>query len=48
MSTINSLSPNIKKNVLLSQYNWFNLGGPAELFFKPKDKKELVDVIKFS
>ena len=45
---INSLSLNIKKNVLLSQYNWFNLGGPAELFFKPKDKKELVDVIKFS
>ena len=47
MSMINSLSLNIKKNVLLSQYNWFNLGGPAELFFKPKDKKELVDVIKF-
>ena len=40
--------PNYKKNVSLSQYNWFNLGGPAELFFKPKDKKELVEIIRYS
>ena len=32
----------------MSQYNWFNLGGPAELFFKPKDKKELVDILRYS
>ena len=48
MSTIEDLNQNIKKNVLLSQYNWFNLGGPAELFFKPKDKKELVEIIRYS
>ncbi len=48
MSTIENLNQNIKKNVLLSQYNWFNLGGPAELFFKPKDKKELVDILRYS
>ncbi len=48
MSTIENLNPNIKKNVQLSQYNWFNLGGPAELFFKPQDKKELIEIIRFS
>ena len=48
MSTTDNLKQNIKKNVLLSQYNWFNLGGPAELFFKPKDKKELVDILRYS
>lgn len=48
MSTTDNLNQNIKKNVLLSQYNWFNLGGPAELFFKPKDKKELVDILRYS
>ena len=48
MSTTENLNQNIKKNVLLSQYNWFNLGGPAELFFKPKDKKELVDILRYS
>ena len=48
MSTEENLNQNIKKNVLLSQYNWFNLGGPAELFFKPKDKKDLIEIIRFS
>ena len=48
MSTTENLNQIIKKNVLLSQYNWFNLGGPAELFFKPKDKKELVDILRYS
>ena len=48
MITTENLNQEIKKNVLLSQYNWFNLGGPAELFFKPKDKKDLVEIIRFS
>ena len=30
----------IKEN--LSKYNWFNLGGPADIFFKPQDKDELI------
>ena len=25
-------------NHSLKNYNWFNLGGPAEIFFKPKNK----------
>ena len=48
MTAIENLNQNVKKNVLLSQYNWFNLGGPAELFFKPKDKKELIETIRLS
>lgn len=32
---------NIYLNEKLAKYSWFNLGGPAEIFFRPKDKKEL-------
>mgnify|MGYP001227165890 CR=1 FL=1 len=32
---------NIFKNESLSKYNWFNLGGPAEFFFKPTSEEEL-------
>ena len=34
----------IKEN--LSKYNWFNLGGPADLFFKPESKEQLKDFLK--
>ena len=27
----------------LSKYNWFNLGGPAEIFYRPKDENELLN-----
>ena len=37
-----SLSQKIK----LSNYSWFNLGGNAEFFFKPKDKTELLEFFK--
>tara|TARA_X000000950_G_scaffold237518_1_gene289111 strand:+ start:291 stop:1196 length:906 start_codon:yes stop_codon:yes gene_type:complete len=30
----------------LSNYSWFNLGGNAEFFFKPKDTKELIEFFK--
>ena len=30
----------------LSNYSWFNLGGPAEFFFKPKNKDQLIDFLK--
>ena len=33
----------LSQNVKLSNYSWFNLGGNAEFFFKPKDKKELLE-----
>ena len=36
---IKKFSDNLNKNVNLSNYNWFNLGGKADLFFKPNDKK---------
>ena len=29
---------NLRKNVNLSNYSWFNLGGNAEYFFKAKNK----------
>ena len=32
--------------VKLSNYSWFNLGGNAEFFFKPKDKAELIEFFK--
>jgi len=32
--------------VKLSNYSWFNLGGNAEFFFKPKDKTELLEFLK--
>lgn len=36
----------LSQKVKLSQYSWFNLGGNAEFFFKPKDKKELLEFLK--
>ena len=30
----------------LSKYSWFNLGGPAEIFFRPEDKDQLVKFLK--
>ena len=30
---------NISNNIKLSNYSWFNLGGPADYFFKPENKK---------
>ena len=38
----------IKKKVMLSKFNWFNLGGPAELFCKPENKSEIIDLVKFA
>tara|TARA_B100000575_G_scaffold194217_1_gene156891 strand:+ start:555 stop:1460 length:906 start_codon:yes stop_codon:yes gene_type:complete len=39
---------NFTKNVKLSNYSWFNLGGDAEFFFKPDDKNQLLDFFKES
>ena len=30
----------IKEN--LSKYSWFNLGGPADIFFRPENKDQLI------
>ena len=37
---------NISINTDLSNYSWFNLGGPAEYFFKPKNKIQLIEFLK--
>ena len=39
-------SKNISTNIDLSNYSWFNLGGPAEYFFKPRDKDQLIEFLK--
>ena len=36
---------NILNNIKLSNYSWFNLGGPAEYLFKPL-KKQLIEFLK--
>ena len=36
----------IYKNKKLSSYNWFNLGGPAKLFFKPSSLEDLQKFLK--
>ena len=36
---------NLVVNEILSKYSWFNLGGPAEVFFRPESKKQLIDFL---
>ena len=36
------------QNVSLSNYNWFNLGGNAEYFYKACDKNHLLNFLKDS
>ncbi len=37
---------NLIINENLSKYSWFNLGGPAEIFFRPKDKDQLLKFLE--
>ena len=30
----------------LSKYSWFNLGGPADIFFRPNNKDQLIKFLK--
>ena len=39
-------SKNIYNNISLANFSWFNLGGPAEFFFKPENEKQLLDFLK--
>ena len=45
---IKKFSKNVFTNIELSKYSWFNLGGPAELFFKPENKNQLIEFLKYS
>ena len=38
-------SDNISNNIKLSNYSWFNLGGPADYLFKPKNKEQLIEFL---
>ena len=46
----NKLLEKFGKNIIfkenLSKYSWFNLGGPAEIFFKPDSIEQLKDFLK--
>ena len=39
---------NISHNVELSNYSWFNLGGPAEYLFKPNNKAQLIQFLEIN
>ena len=48
---LENLKNKFGKNIIfkenLSKYSWFNLGGPAKIFFKPESIKQLVDFLKY-
>ena len=43
---ISKFNNNISSNANLSNYSWFNLGGPAEYLFKPDSKEQLIEFLK--
>ena len=45
-SVIKKFSRSVSTDTELSKYSWFNLGGPAELFFKPENKNQLIEFLK--
>ncbi len=50
IKTLNEIKKKFGKKILigekLSKYSWFNLGGPAEILFKPQDTEELKSFLK--
>ena len=43
---INKFKESLSENVNLSNYSWFNLGGNADFFFKPKDINHLKEFLR--
>ena len=43
---IEKFKDNLRENVNLSNFSWFNLGGNAEYFFKAEDKQQLLELLK--
>lgn len=37
---------NISNDTKLSNYSWFNLGGPADYFFKPENMNQLIEFLQ--
>ena len=46
VNLIKKYKDNFSYNVNLSNYSWFNLGGNAEYFYKPKDEKQLIEFLQ--
>jgi|TARA_B100001093_G_C26806885_1_gene1005891 UDP-N-acetylmuramate dehydrogenase len=46
VKAMNKLKKNIYIEEKLSKYSWFNLGGPAEIMFKPDTIEELSEFLK--
>ena len=44
---IKKFSGNLSSQTDLSNYSWFNLGGPAELLFKPENTNQLIEFLHF-
>ena len=42
---IDKFGEDISKDMNLANYSWFNLGGPAEFLFKPKNKEQLKEFL---
>ena len=45
---IKKFDNNLSKDVKLSNYSWFNLGGNAEYFYKAKDKNQLIEFLHYA
>ena len=43
---IKKFGDNFRQNINLSNYSWFNLGGPAEYFFKPLTVNTSIAVVQ--
>ena len=41
-----NMSYNFFKKEDLSKYSWFNLGGPAEILFKPDNVEQILSFFK--
>ena len=46
VNLIKKYKDNFSYNVNLSNYSWFNLGGNAEYFYKAKDEKQLIELLR--
>ena len=44
---IKKFSRSVSADIELSKYSWFNLGGPAELFFKPENNNQLIEFLNY-
>ena len=42
---IKKFRDNFSKNINLSNYSWFNVGGNAEYFYKARDKNQLIEFL---